>query len=232
MQKRLAKLPGHIKAWCILCRGATTTVVSLQPSRGIAMFDRLLRRVLPGAKPGPIPMAVLVPGRLDRAIVRRALDTVPSTVWEFRFEEPRENVNWHVWRDWHGIPFPLNDRTILVFSASDYPVEGVAGGATGSRCSVAVFGTEDEEVLSLRCWHELLHGLPGIESSDAMLESTAFRAFLGEHYPRVRDAFVSDLERFRHDPRPQRLFYTLLTNTFAARTGRPLVSLPPAPDLR
>jgi hypothetical protein len=195
------------------------------------MLDRLLRRVLPGTQPVAIQMTVLFPGRLDRALVRRVLDGVPSTVWTFRFDEPRENVNWHIWRDWHGMPFPIMDRTIIVFSASEYPVEGVAGGAAGSRCSVAVFGNETGEVLALRCWHELLHGLPGIESSDAMLESTAFRAFLAENYPRMLEAIVRDPERFRHDPRPQRLFYTMLTNAFAARTGRPLLVLPPAPTL-
>lgn len=195
------------------------------------MFDRLLRRVLPTVQAGPIPVTVLVPGRLDTALVRRALAMVPSTVWSFRCDEPRENVNWHLWRDWHNIPFPLQDQTLLVFSGADYPVEEVAGGAAGSRCSVAVFGTETEEELGLRCWHELLHGLSGVESSDAMLESTAFRAFLAEHYLRVNDAFFSDLERFRHDPRPQRLFYTMLTNAFAARTGRPLLPLPLAPAL-
>ncbi len=195
------------------------------------MLIRLIRRILPGTEAAPIPMTVLVPGRLDHTLVRRVLEGVPSTVWEFGFGEPRENVNWHVWRDWHGMPFPLGDRTILVFSAADYPVEGIAGGAAGSRCSVAVFGTETAEVLTLRCWHELLHGLPGIESSDAMLESAAFQAFLVGNYPRVHDALVRDPERFRHDPRPQRLFYTMLTNTFAARTGRPLLPLPPAPSL-
>ena len=195
------------------------------------MLVRLLRRILPGMKPDPISMTVLVPGRLDRTLVRRVLDSVPSTVWEFTFVEPREDVNWHVWRDWHDMPFPLRDRTILVFSAADYPVEGIAGGAAGSRCSVAVFGTETEEVLGLRCWHELLHGLPGVESSDAMLESAAFREYLAGNYPSVLDAFVRDPERFRHDPRPQRLFYTMLTNAFAVRTGRPLLPLPPAPAL-
>jgi hypothetical protein len=195
------------------------------------MFDRLLRRVLPTAQAGPISVTVLVPGRLDPALVRRVLAMVPPTVWSFRFDEPRENVNWHLWHDWHSMPFPLQDRTLLVFSGADYPVEGVAGGALGSRFSVAVFGTETEEALGLRCWHELLHGLPGVESSDAMLESTAFRAFLAEHYPSVHAALFSDPERFRHDPRPQRLFYTMLTNAFAARTGRPLLSLPPAPAL-
>lgn len=195
------------------------------------MLDRLRRRFLSGAQPGPIPMTVLVPGRLDHTVVRRTLDGVPSTVWAFRCGEPRENANWHVWRDWHEMPFPLGDRTILIFSAADYPVEGVAGGAAGSRCSVAVFGTETGDVLALRCWHELLHGLPGIESSDAMLESAAFRAFLAENYPRVYDIFVRDPERFRHDPRPQRLFYTMLTNAFAARTGLQPLPLPPAPVL-
>ena len=195
------------------------------------MLDRLLRRALPGAHSGPIPMTVLVPGQLDRALVRLALDGVPSTIWGFRFDEPRENVNWHIWRDWHGMPFPLRDETILVFSVADYPVEGIAGGAAGSRCSVAVFGTESGEVLALRCWHELLHGLPGIESSDAMLESAAFRAFLADNYPRVHDVLIGDPERFRHDPRPQRLFYTMLTNAFAARTSRPPLPLPPAPVL-
>lgn len=195
------------------------------------MIDRLLRRVRHPSGPGPIPVTVLVPGRLDQDLVRRTLDRVPPSVWEFRSREPHEGANWHVWRDWHRMPFPLEDWTILIFSAADYPVEGVAGGAAGSRCSVAVFGTETEEVLVLRCWHELLHGLPGIESSDAMLESTAFRAFLAGNYPDVHDEFVRDPERFRHDPRPQRLFYTMLTNVFAARTGRPAVSLPPAPIL-
>lgn len=195
------------------------------------MFDRLIRRILPVERTGLIPVTVLVPGRLDSALVRRVLARVPSTVWSFRVEEPRENVNWHVWRDWHNMPFPLQEGALLLFSGADYPVEGVAGGAMGSRCSVAVFGTETEEVLVLRCWHELLHGLPGVESSDAMLESTAFRAFLTEHYPAVFDAFFGDLERYRHDPRPQRLFYTMLTNEFAARTGRPLLPLPPAPIL-
>ena len=195
------------------------------------MLDRLHRRAQPGGQPGPTPKDLLVPGRLDHALVRRVLDGVPSTVWAFRFEEPRENVNWHIWRDWHGMPFPIADRTILVFSAAEYPIEVIAGGAAGSRCSVAVFGTETEEVLVLRCWHELLHGLPGIESSDAMLESPAFRSFLAGNYPRVQEAIARDPERFRHDPRPQRLFYTMLTNAFAARTGRPLLSLPPAPVL-
>ena len=195
------------------------------------MLDRFLRRVLQGAQSGPIPMTVLAPGRLDHALVRRVLEGVPSTIWGFQFGEPRENVNWHIWRDWHGIPFPLGDRTILIFSAIDYPIEGVAGGAAGSRCSVAVFGTETEEVLTLRCWHELLHGLPGIESSDAMLESAAFSAFLAANYPSLHDAFAREPERFRHDPRPQRLFYTMLTNAFAARTGQPLLPLPPAPAL-
>ncbi len=195
------------------------------------MLDRLLRRVLPSPQQGPIPVTVLVPGQLETALVRRVLAAVPSTVWSFGFDEPRENVNWHVWRDWHDMPFPLRDRTLVIFSAADFPIDGVAGGAAGSRCSVAVFGTESEEVLALRVWHELLHGLPDVESSDAMLESTAFRAFLAEHYPRVHTAFVSDLERFRHDPRPQRLFYTMLTNAFAARTGRALLPLPPEPDL-
>lgn len=194
------------------------------------MLERLLH-LLPGRPPNPIPMTVLVPGRLDHAVVQRALQGVPSTVWAFRFGEPHENVNWHIWRDWHNVPFPLSDRTILVFSAAEYPVEGIAGGAAGSSCSVAVFGTETGEVLSLRCWHELLHGLTGIESSDAMLESSAFHEYLDEHYPRVADAITRDPERFRHDPRPQRLFYTMLTNAFAARTGRPLLSLPPAPVL-
>jgi hypothetical protein len=195
------------------------------------MLERLLRRVMQGSQPGPIPMTVLIPGRLDHAIVRDALDGVPSTVWTFRYDEPRENVNWHVWHEWHGMPFPLGDRTILVFSGADHPVEGVAGGAVGSRCSVAVFGADPGEVLTLRCWHELLHGLPGIESSDAMLESTAFRAFLAGNYPRAHELLVGDPERFRHDPRPQRLFYTMLTNTFAEQTGRPLIPLPSAPVL-
>ena len=195
------------------------------------MLDRLLARVLPGGQPGPIAMTALVPGRLDRALVQRVLEAVPSTLWAFRFDEARENVNWHIWCDWHSMPFPITDRTILVFSAAEYPVEGVAGGAAGSRCSVGVFGNETEEVLVLRCWHELLHGLPGIESSDGMLDSAAFRAFLAGNYPRVHDLFVSDPERFRHDQRPQRLFYTMLTNAFAARTGRPLLALPPAPAL-
>lgn len=195
------------------------------------MFDRLIRTILPVSRADPIPVTVLVPGRLDTTLVRRVLARVPSTVWSFRFDEPRENANWHVWRDWHNMPFPLQDRTLLLFSGADYPVEGVAGGAMGSRCSVAVFGTETEEVLGLRCWHELLHGLPGVESSDAMLESTAFRTFLAEHYSAVAELFFGDLERYRHDPRPQRLFYTMLTNAFAERTGRPLLPLPPAPIL-
>jgi hypothetical protein len=195
------------------------------------MLDRLLRRVMPDAQSGPISMTVLVPGRLDHTLVRRVLDGVPSTIWTFEFGTPRENVNWHIWRDWHNLPFPLSDQAILVFSAAEYPVEGIAGGAAGSRCSVAVFGDETDEVLSLRCWHELLHGLPGIESSDAMLESASFRAFLFENYPRVGDAVVRDPERFRHDPRPQRLFYTMLTNAFAARTGRPPIPLPAEPAL-
>ncbi len=195
------------------------------------MFDRLIRTILPVPHADPLPVTVLVLGRLDTALVRRVLARVPSTVWSFRFGEPRENANWHVWRDWHNMPFPLQDRTLLLFSGADYPVAGVAGGAMGSRCSVAVFGTETEEVLGLRCWHELLHGLPGVESSDAMLESTAFRTFLAEHYSAVADRFFGDLERYRHDPRPQRLFYTMLTNAFAARTGRPLLPLPPAPIL-
>ncbi len=195
------------------------------------MLDRLLRRAGLAARRDPLPVTVLVPGRLDRALVERVLDAVPSTVWRFRCEDPRENVNWHLWHDWHGIPFPLTDGTILLFSATEYPVEGVAGGAAGTRCSVAVFGTETDEVLSLRCWHELLHGLPGIESSDAMLDSVAFRAFLAAHYPTVRASLAADPERFRHDPRPQRLFYTMLTNDFATRTGRPLLPLPPVPDL-
>jgi len=195
------------------------------------MLDRLLHRVLRNAQQDPIPMIVLVPGRLDQALVRQALDAVPSTVWAFRFEEPRENVNWHVWHDWHDMPFPLRDGTILVFSATDYPVEGVAGGAAGSRCSVGVFGTETDEVLGLRCWHELLHTLPGVETSDGMLDSGAFRAYLAENYPQMYDAFVREPERFRHDPRPQRLFYTMLTNAFAAGTGRRLLPLPPAPVL-
>ena len=83
----------------------------------------------------------------------------------------------------------------------------------------------------LRCWHELLHGLPGVESSDAMLESTTYRSFLAEHYPAVSNVFMGDLERYRHDPRLQRLFYTMLTNAFGARTGRALLPLPPAPFL-
>lgn len=195
------------------------------------MLDRLLRRIFRPVPQGPIPVTVLVPGRLETALVRRVLAAVPSTVWSFVFDEARENMNWYLWRDWHNMPFPLRDRTLVIFSAADFPIEGVAGGAAGSRCSVAVFGTETEEVLALRCWHELLHGLPELESADAMLESTAFRAFLAEHYPRVHDAFVRDLERFRHDPRPQRLFYTMLTNAFAARTGRPRLALPPEPDL-
>lgn len=195
------------------------------------MLDRLVRRILRPAGPGPIPVTVLVPGRLGTAPVQRILADIPSTVWSFRFGEPRENVNWRVWHDWHHMPFPLADQTLLVFSAADFQVEGAAGGAVGSRCSVAIFGNETDEVLSLRCWHELLHGLPGVESSDAMLESAAFRTFLAEHYPRIRDAVAADPERFRHDPRPQRLFYTMLTNAFAARTGRALLSLPPEPAL-
>lgn len=195
------------------------------------MLDRLVRRLL--ARPGtqPIPISVLVPGRLDTFLVRRALDGVPSTVWTFVFDESREGVNWHIWREWHAIPFPLRDRTLVVFSASDYPVEGIAGGAAGSRCSVAVFGSETMEVLGLRCWHELLHGLAGVESSDAMLDSTAFRDFLAANYPRVRALLVKDPERFRHDERVQRLFYTMLTNTFAAGTGRAFMPLPVEPRL-
>jgi hypothetical protein len=195
------------------------------------MLDRFLRRIMSHAQSDPVPVTVLVPGRLEHALVRRTLDGVPRTIWEFRFGEARENVNWHVWRDWHGMPFPLRDNTILVFSAAEYPIGGVAGGAAGSRCSVAVFGNETDEVLTLRCWHELLHGLPGIESSDAMLESADFRAFLAGNYPGVHAVLVRDPERFRHDSRPQRLFYTMLTNHFASRTGLPLLPLPRAPNL-
>lgn len=196
------------------------------------MIDRLLRRVLPAThQSGPLGIAVLVPGRLDRDLVRRVLRGVPRTVWTFRCVEARENVNWHVWHDWHRVPFPITDRTLLLFSAADFPVEGVAGGAAGTRCTVAVFDGEPDEVLTLRCWHELLHGLPVIESADAMLESPAFREFLARHYTRTLLALAADPERFRHDPRPQRLFYTMLTNGFAERTGRPLVPLPPEPHL-
>lgn len=195
------------------------------------MLDWLLSRIRTGPGTGPIGISVVVLGRLDRSFVQRILDEVPPTIWTFRFVEPRVNVNWHILHEWHRMPFPLEDRTMVIFSAADHPVEGVAGGAAGSRCSVAVFGTETEEVLSLRCWHELLHGLQGVESSDAMIESTAFRAFLASHYPRVETIFARDLERFRHDPRLQRLFYTMLTKAFAASTGRPLLSLPLSPAM-
>jgi len=196
------------------------------------MINRILNRIVPQIpSANPIEITVLIPGLLDRDYARRILSAVPRTVWSFRFDDPQENVNWHIWREWHNIPFPLQDATLTVFSTADYPVEGVAGGAAGTRCTVGISGGESDELLGLRCWHELLHGLPGIESADAMLDSHDFRAFLGRHYPSIGDAIAADPERYRHDPRPQRLFYTMLTNTFAIRTGRPQLSLPPEPRL-
>lgn len=196
------------------------------------MFDRLLRlvRPVPGSSE-PIPVTVLVPGSLAPGIVRMILDQVPRTLWSFRSGTPAEGRNWQIWHEWHSMPFPLRDQTLVIFSTADYPVSGVAGGCAGTRYSVAIFGGESDEVLGLRCWHELLHGLPGAESADAMLDSHAFRAFLQQHYPSMHAAFTADPERFRHDPRPQRLFYTMLTNAFARRTGRALVPLPPEPVL-
>gem|GEM_PF-962789 len=196
------------------------------------MLNRLFGRVLPGLGPtGPIGVTVLVPGGLSHRLVDVILGQIPRNLWSFRFGTPVEGTNWHIWHEWHDMPFPVFDQTLVLFSAADYPVSGVAGGCAGTRYSVAVFGGESDEVLGLRCWHELLHGLPGSESADAMLESTAFLEYLQAHYPATYSAFISDLERFRHDPRPQRLFYTMLTNAFARRTGRPLLALPPEPAL-
>lgn len=196
------------------------------------MLDRLLGLVRTGGRPVlPIRVTVLVPGSLPLEVVQRILDRVPPNIWSFHIGTPKEGENWYIWHEWHHFPFPLRDQTLVLFSSADYPVEGAAGGCIGTRYSVAVFGNETDEVLGLRCWHELLHGLPGSESADAMLESRAFRDFLAREYPDVYRTFSADPERFRHDPRPQRLFYTFLTNTFARRTGRAGIPLPPAPLL-
>lgn len=196
------------------------------------MINRLLDLVrAPAEKVPPIPVTVLVPGSLSQAIVQRTLAQVPSNVWSFRMGTPVEGENWHLWHDWHHFPFPLRDQTLVLFSAADYPVDGAAGGCAGTRYAVAVFGDETDEVLGLRCWHELLHGLPGLESADGMLASAAFRDFLSREYPGVYSILTADIERFRHDARLQRLFYTMLTNTFASRTGRREIQLPSEPRL-
>ena len=196
------------------------------------MLDRFLDLVRAQVHPSPpISITVLVPGSLSPTIVERILDQVPSNLWSFQMGTPIEEENWHIWHEWHHFPFPLRDQTLILFSSADYPVDGAAGGCAGTRYAVAVFGNETDEVLGLRCWHELLHGLPGSESADAMVESTAFREFLAREYPDVHAAFTANLERYRHDPRLQRLFYTMLTNAFTRRTGRNGLSLPPAPRL-
>jgi hypothetical protein len=196
------------------------------------MLDRIVEGLV-GRRSSPeqIRVNVLIVGPLERGDVEHWLQGVPPQVWSFRFGKAVEDVNWHRWHGWHDVPFPLEDQTLVVFSATDHPVTGIAGGCAGTRYTVAVFGTETDEVLMLRCWHELLHGLPGIESADAMCDSAAFRAFLETNYPVVHTAFIADVERYRHDPRPQRLFYTMLTNQFAERRGLAGVPLPPEPTL-
>lgn len=196
------------------------------------MLDRLLGLVRTQAQPvSPITITVLVPGSLSPAIVKQTLSQVPANLWSFRIGTPIEGENWHIWHEWHNFPFPLRDQTLILFSSADFPVDGAAGGCAGTRYAVAVFGNETDDILGLRCWHELLHGLPVSESADAMLNSSAFREFLAREYPTVHAAFTANPERFRHDPRPQRLFYTMLTNSFARRTGRAERPLPPAPRL-
>lgn len=148
-------------------------------------------------------MRIYIEPTVDRDKVLRALRIVPG-FWKFAVREWDELKFEELGGEWKGFILPLGDNEIAIFDGAIRKVK-YAGGTAGRRVGVAVFGWENELMLGLRIWHELLH-TEGLDA-DGLLTNKSFTRWLPE---RIHGFFKESVSE--HSWFWQIAYYTYLTD--------------------
>jgi hypothetical protein len=131
----------------------------------------------------PNKIMVIPVANADRATIATALLDMPVGLWEFAYSTTAApGTDWVV-EPTYGVPWPIRDYTVAVGPAIGFPGATASGAGCPHRAGVLMYAGEPSINLTQRIWHEILHGVTGIESPDTMHTSAGFVAWMTAHYP-------------------------------------------------
>ncbi len=116
-------------------------------------------------------------------------------------------------------PSPRMDWGIVFFrrDTNEFHIQNAAGLGGGRKCTISWVPWENNEVLGLRIWHEMLHSSAGGSgmslNSDMMVKNdlVEFIAWLKIRYPSAIGDFETNYMTHENDPNYQKYYYKMLT---------------------
>jgi len=131
----------------------------------------------------PIPICVYRVGNVDPADIADALAGIPSDLWTFAYSTTAApGTDWNPEPNYGGLPWPVRDYALCIGSASEFSGMQAIGLGGPHRASVLTLA-ETTADLTQRIWHELLHGITGIENADTMHTSAGFVTWMTANHP-------------------------------------------------
>lgn len=132
----------------------------------------------------PLPMCIYRIGNIQVENLAAALVNIPSDVWEFSYASTAApGTDWSPEPNYGGLPWPVRDYALCIGSVLQFAGMQSVGLGDPHRASVLMLATESVADLTQRIWHELLHGVVGIESPDTMHSSTGFITWMTANHP-------------------------------------------------
>lgn len=170
---------------------------------------------------------VLVIDGIGSDFARGVTLMVPDYIFSLPFGTAVEGTNWSV-QDRNTtvgsihVPWPLVSNTILISrrSRAGADWDGVGAAANIERAQVSLPVTDEQlstgnfEGAGQVLLHELLHTVPGLESSDNMRTSPGFIEWLKAHPSEMGAEFIADPENYPATEEILGLYYYYLTEKY------------------